>query len=653
MPSHEGLGAAEHHKAMIRDYWRRFIVSTVLTIPILLLSPEVKGLLGLTFAIPGERYVLWLLASIVYFYGGKPFLTGMVEEARKRLPGMKTLVGVAITVAYIYSTSVVFLIPGRYFFWELATLIDVMLLGHWLEMRSLLGASRALEKLVEALPSKAHLVRDGEIREVHVSELRPGDLVLVKPGEKIPVDGVIVDGSTSVDESLVTGESRPVYKKAGDSVIAGTINLEGSIVVKVASVGKDTYLAQVIELVRKIQASRSRAQDLANRAAKWLTFVALGGGAFTFTLWRFLLGYDTVFALERMVTVMVIACPHALGLATPLVIARSTAISASKGILIRDRVAFENSRNIEAVIFDKTGTLTKGELSVSKVVSLDPGYSEEKILSLAASLEERSEHPIARAIVGYARSRGVEWSKAQEFKAVPGVGVKGVVDGVNVELVSLIHARERGLVGDELELAGEAATVVVVAVDSRAVGAILLADTVRPESKEAIDMLKSMGIRTIMLTGDNRRIAEAIARELGIDEVIAEVLPHEKAENVRKVKEKGYVTAMVGDGVNDAPALMEADVGIAIGAGTDIAVESADIVLVKNDPRDVVTLIKLSRRTYTKIKQNLLWATGYNVFALPAAAGALYPIGILLPPAAGALLMSLSTVIVAVNASRL
>ena len=641
---------ADHHRAMMEDYKRRFLVSLALTVPILLLSPEVKSLLGLEYSLPGEEYVLWALSTAVYAYGGKPFLAGMVDELRKRLPGMKTLVSVAITAAYLYSSSVVFLIPGRFFFWELATLIDVMLLGHWIEMRSVLGASRALEMLVEALPRTARLVRDGEVVEVHVSELKPGDRVLVRPGDKVPVDGVVVEGSTSVDESLITGESRPVYKAPGSTVIAGTINLDGSVIVEVRSAGKDTYLSQVIELVKSIQASKSRAQDLANRAAKWLTLVALAGGGATFAFWRLVMGFDTVFALERMITVMVIACPHALGLSTPLVIARSTAISASKGILIRNRIAFENARLIDTVVFDKTGTLTKGRLSVSRVVAMEG--SPEEVLSLAAALEERSEHPIARAIVAYARERGVSIPRAEEFKAIPGVGVEGVVDGSRVRLVSLTRALEEGLIPRDSPLAGEPATVVVLVVDSRPIGAILLSDSVRPESREAVETLKSMGIRSVMLTGDNRAVAESVARQLGIDEVIAEVLPHEKADAVRRLKSGGRRVAMVGDGVNDAPALMEADVGIAIGAGTDIAVESADIVLVKNDPRDVATLIELSRRTYSKMKQNLAWATGYNVAAIPAAAGALYWAGFLLPPAAAALLMSLSTVIVAINASR-
>lgn len=644
----------EHHKMMIKDYKRRLAVSSILTMPVLLLSSEIQDAVGFAIVLPGQLLVLWILSSIIYFYGGKPFLFGLVREIKNRLPGMMTLIGVAITVSYLYSSAVVFFIPGRIFFWELATLIDVMLFGHWIEMKSVLGASRALEKLAKALPTTAHIVKNDDYVDVHVSMIKPGDKVLVKPGEKIPVDGVIVDGTTSVDESLVTGESRPVYKKPGDKVIAGTINLDGSIIVKASSVGKDTYLAQVIELVKKIQLSKSRAQDLANKAAKWLTIIALTAGSITFVVWA-IIGYDLVFALERAVTVMVITCPHALGLAIPLVIARSTALAASNGILVRNRIAFEHSRNIEAVIFDKTGTLTKGELGVDEVVVLDNNYTKNKVISLAASLEQYSEHPIAKGIIDYAKKNNVFIEKADEFKALPGVGIEGVVKGLHVKIVSIGYLKENGIPIDEKveKLIKEGKTVVFVFAKEKPIGAIALSDIIREESKEAIIKLKKMGIKTIMLTGDNKAVASSVAEVLGIDEFYAEVLPHEKAEVVKKVKEKGYITAMVGDGINDAPALMMADVGIAIGAGTDIAIESADIILVKNDPRDVVKVLELSRKTYRKIKQNLLWATGYNAFAIPAAAGIFYNLGLLLPPAIGALFMSISTVIVAINANLL
>ena len=648
--------AAHGHEGMIEDYKRRLIVSGILTVPVVLLSPSVQSFLGYRVEIPGANILLWALSTVIYAYGGYPFLKGLVDETRKRLPGMMTLIGVAISVAYFYSTAVTFLIKGQTFFWELATLIDVMLLGHLIEMKTIAGASRALELLAKSLPTTAHLIRpDGSVVDVPVSEIKPGDRVLVKPGEKIPVDGVVVEGSSSVNEALVTGESKPVTKRTGDKVIAATINMEGSLVIEAERTGSETYIAQVIELIRKIQESKSRAQDLANRAAKWLTVIALGGGSATLAAWL-ALGASFAFALERAVTVMVIACPHALGLAVPLVIARSTAIAAMNGLLIRNRIGFEKAKDVTAVIFDKTGTLTKGEFGVSDVVVLDEGLTEEELLALAASLERHSEHPIAQGIVRHAESLGLELAEVEEFKALPGKGVEGRVNGRRVMVVSPGYLREAGLeVGDErvARLAEQGKTIVYVLLDGRVAGAIALADVIREESREAIAKLKAMGIKTVMLTGDNRRVAAWVARELGIDEFYAEVLPHEKVEVVRRVREQGHVVAMVGDGINDAPALVEADVGIAIGAGTDVAIESADIVLVRNDPRDVPTVIDLARRTYRKIVQNLAWATGYNAIALPLAAGVAYNLGILLPPAVGALFMTVSTVIVAVNASLL
>ncbi len=641
---------------MIEDYKKRLAVSAVLTLPILALSPSIQTFLGYTISFPGSNVLLWALSTIVYLYGGKPFLEGLLREAHQRNPGMMTLIGVAITAAYTYSTAVTFLIEGKTFYWELATLIDVMLLGHILEMKAIVGASRALELLARSLPSTAHLVRDdGTVVDVPVERLKPGDRLLVRPGEKIPVDGVVVDGTTSVNESIVTGESKPVSKKPGDKVIAGTINVEGSIVILVEKTGKDTYIGQVIKLVEEIQRSKSRAQDIANRAAKILTLVALGGGAATYVAWT-LLGAPLTFALERAVTVMVIACPHALGLAVPLVITRSTSIAAMNGLLIRNRIGFEKAKDVDAVIFDKTGTLTKGEFGVTDVVVLDSTMSREELIKMAAGLEMLSEHPIARGIVEYARLMGLKPAEAREFKAIPGKGVYGRVNGLEVLVVSPGYLREAGISipdGVVEELMAQGKTVVFVLVDGRPVGAIALADIIREESREAIARLREMGIKTVMLTGDNRRVAAWVARELGMDEYYAEVLPHEKVEVVRKVRSKGHTVAMVGDGINDAPALLEADVGIAIGAGTDVAIESADIVLVRSDPRDVPTVIELSRRTYRKIVQNLLWATGYNAIALPLAAGVAYSIGILLPPAAAALLMTLSTIIVAINATTL
>ncbi|RLF67533.1 MAG: heavy metal translocating P-type ATPase [Thermoplasmata archaeon] len=652
---HESIHIHHDHEAMISDFKRRFLISALLTVPIVILSPSIQSFLGYRFRFFGYIYVLWVLSSVVYIYGGYPFLRGLVDELRKRIPGMMTLIGVAISVAYLYSTTVVFFIKGQTFFWELATLIDVMLLGHWIEMKAVAGASKALELLAKSMPNTAHLVKDSKIIEVSVSEVNPGDIVLVKPGEKIPVDGIVIEGSSNVDESLVTGESKPVSKKPGDRVIAATINLEGSLTIKAEKTGKGTYIAQVIDLIKKIQESKSRAQDLANKAAKWLTVIALGGGIITLMAWVFL-GMGVSFALERAVTVMVITCPHALGLAVPLVIARSTAIAAMSGFLIRNRVSFERAKDISAVVFDKTGTLTKGEFGVSDILILDEMMSEEELLILAASLEQRSEHPIAKSIVSFALEKGLKLRDVEEFRTLPGRGVIGKIDEREVMVVSSGYLKENNLYMDDkrvLMLMEQGKTLVYVLLDGRVVGVIALADVIREESRDAIKNLKRMGIRTVMLTGDNRKVAAWVAKELSIEEYYAEVLPHEKVEVIRKVREKGHVMAMVGDGINDAPALVEADVGIAIGAGTDIAIESADIVLVRNDPRDVLAIIDLARRTHRKIVQNLAWATGYNAVAIPLAAGVLYSKGVMLPPTIGALLMTISTIIVAINASML
>jgi len=642
---------------MVDDFRRRFWVSLALTVPVLATSEMLQHLLGLRggLAFHGDQYVEFAFASAVYFYGGWPFLTGLVDELRTRLPGMMTLVALAITVAYVYSALVVFGLPGSVFFWETATLIDIMLLGHWIEMRSVLGASRALEQLVRLLPAEAHRVRaDGSVEEVPLDALRPGDRVLVKPGEKIPTDGRVVQGRTSVDQAMLTGESQPVEKGEGDEVIGGAVNGEGAITIGVRRTGADTYLSQVIELVRKAQETRSRTQDLADRAALWLTLIAIGGGTVTFVAWLGA-GREFSFALERMVTVMVITCPHALGLAVPLVVAVSTALSARNGLLIRDRSAFERARELEAVVFDKTGTLTEGRFGVTDIVPLD-GRTEHDVLRLAAALESRSEHPIAAGIVRAAAERGVQYPAPDGFTALPGKGASGAVDGVAVKVVSPGFLKEHGLtVADArvARLAEQGKTVAYVLADGKAMGAIALADIIRPESREALARLKAMGIRSIMLTGDSRSVARWVAAELGLDDYFAEVLPDQKAVKIAEVKRRGLTVAMVGDGVNDAPALVAADVGIAIGAGTDVAIESADIVLVRSDPRDVPVIVELARVTYRKMVQNLWWATGYNAVAIPLAAGVLANAGILLSPALGAVLMSASTVVVALNAQLL
>jgi Cu2+-exporting ATPase len=643
-------GHHDHHAMMVEDFKKRFYVSAVLTVPILLLSPLIQSVLGIDISFPGDLFVLFLLSSVVFFYGGKPFLKGIIDELAGKNPGMMTLISVAITVAYVYSSIVVFFLSGKFFFWELATLIDIMLLGHWIEMKSIMGASRALEELARLMPSDAHkLMPDGSVMDVPLNELMVGDRVLVKPGEKLPADGEVVDGETSVNEAMLTGESKPVSKKIGSGVVGGSINGEGSITVEVKKTGKDSFLSQVIDLVKEAQESKSKTQDLANRAAMWLTVIALSGGALTMLVWFFIVGKDLAFSLERTVTVMVITCPHALGLAVPLVVAVSTSLAAKNGLLIRDRAAFESARDIDAIIFDKTGTLTEGKFGVTDTVVLAGDLDEKELLKYAASVEANSEHPIARGVV----SSSKETFPVGDFRAIPGKGAEGKVNGKDVKVVSPGHLREQDIpVIDERieELKSQGKTVIFVIIDGELKGAIALADIIRPESKKAISMLKNMGIRCMMLTGDNKQVAKWVSEEIGLDEYFAEVLPQEKAAKIKEVQSRGLVVAMTGDGVNDAPALAQADVGIAIGAGTDVAVETADIVLVKNNPLDAVAIIGLARATYKKMRQNLFWATGYNALAIPLAAGVLYNKGIILYPAMGALLMSLSTVIVAINA---
>lgn len=641
-----------HHAMMITDYRRRFWVSLVLTIPILLLSPFIRDLLGLSEALsfPGDMYVLFGLSSVVYFYGGYPFLKGIFGELKDRSPGMMTLIALAITVAYAYSSAVVFGLSGDIFFWELATLIDVMLLGHLLEMRSIMAASSALEELARLMPSEAHKLQpDGSTIEVPLDELKTGDIVLIKPGEKVPADGIVVEGVTSVNEAMLTGESVPVAKEKDNKVIGGSVNGEGSISVSVQKTGADSYLAQVTEMVREAQESKSRTQNLANRAALILVLVAIGGGLATILVWVGIIGQEFVFGLARMVTVMVIACPHALGLAIPLVVAVSTSLSAKSGLLIKNRDGFEQARNIQAILFDKTGTLTRGEFGVTDIITIDSNMNNDELLKYAASIEHHSEHPIAKGIVTAAK----ESYPVQDFKSIPGKGAQGTVNGKEVMAVSPGYLKEKNIPVNDTridQLASQGKTVIYILIDNQLNGAIALADIIRPESKQAIKELKEMGVKPMMITGDNRLVAQWVASEIGLEEYFAEVLPEKKAEKVKEVQSRGIKVAMTGDGVNDAPALAQADVGIAIGAGTDVAVATADVILVRSNPLDVVSVIKLSRATYRKMIQNLGWATGYNVIALPLAAGAAYGAGILLEPAAGAALMALSTIIVAINA---
>ncbi len=654
---HHSSGSShhDHHAHMIEDFRRRFWISLIITLPIILLSPMIQHWLGLgnQLSFTGAKYVLFVLAAFVYVYGGYPFLKGLVGEIRSRKPGMMTLIAVAITVAFVYSSVVVFGLKGEVLFWETATLIDIMLLGHWIEMKSVLGASRALEDLAKLMPSDAHkLFDDGTIKNVPVAELVSGDKVVIKPGEKIPADGVVLSGDTSVDESLLTGESKPVSKSKDSKVIGGSINGEGSITVQVQKTGKDSFLSKVIELVREAQESKSKTQDLANRAALWLTIIAFTAGAVTLFIWFVLENMGIAFALERTVTVMVITCPHALGLAVPLVVSVSTSIAARNGFLIRNRAAFESARKIQAIIFDKTGTLTEGKFGITDTITLSGDMDKDTVLKFAASVERYSEHPIAKAIALSIENH----FQVENFKAIPGKGAEGVIEGKKVMIVSPGYLRGQGNQFknekiDQLHKQGK--TVVFLLVNGELKGAIALADIIRKESKDAIKKLKDMGISCMMLTGDNKEVAKYVSEQIGMDEYFAEVLPDQKSEKVKEVQSRGLVVAMTGDGVNDAPALARADVGIAIGAGTDVAIETADIVLVKNNPMDVASTIELAKVTYKKMVQNLLWATGYNAFAIPLAAGVLFTYGILLSPAMGAVLMSLSTVIVAINARLL
>lgn len=654
--SHEQKNTHSGHEHMIHDFKRRFFISLFLTIPILLLSPMIRDLLPFKkmLIFPGDLYVLFAFSSLVYLYGGWPFLKGLFLELQEKTPGMMTLIGMAITVAYIYSAFVIFGLSGKFFFWELATLIDIMLFGHWIEMKSVLGAGKALEELVKLLPSKAHQwMPDETIKEVQLEELTVGDRVLIKPGEKIPADGLVIEGDSSVNESMLTGESTPVKKEKGSSVIGGSINGEGSMIAEIKKIGKDSFLSQITKMVKEAQESKSKTQDLANRAALWLTMIAIGGGFVTFFAWILLTQQDVGFALERTVTVMVVACPHALGLAVPLVVAVSTSLAAQRGLLIRNRSAFESARRIQAIVFDKTGTLTLGQFGVTDVLIFeDQEFTQEELLNYAGSIENHSEHSIAKTVAKQSKEK---W-KVDAFKAIPGKGAEGRVKGKDVKVVGASFLKEKKIPMTDsriVRLSQQGKTIIFVLIENQVKGAIALTDIIRKESKEAVEKLRKMGILCLMLTGDNERVGKWVADEIQLDGYFAEILPHEKALKIKEVQSRKLTVAMVGDGVNDAPALAQADIGVAIGAGTGIAIEAADIILVKSNPLDVVALISLSKSTYSKMIQNLLWATGYNAVALPLAAGVLYHFDLVLPPALGAAFMSLSTMICAVNAKLL
>jgi Cu2+-exporting ATPase len=643
----------DHRGMMEQDLRRRFFVVLVLTIPVLALSPTIQSWAGYRLPnLPAANFVLAGLASIITLYGGLPFFRGAGTALRARTADMDVLVSLAIVSGYLYSLGATFFFAASDFYWEISTLVLFLLFGHWMEMRSVRGASGALQELVKLIPPTANRVRpDGSIEEVATASLVAGDVVLVRPGEKVPIDGVVLEGESSVNEALVTGESKPVPKREGDEVLGGTLNGDGVLRVRVTKTGGETALAQIMNLVRQAQETKPRVQRLADRAATALTLIAVALGIATFLYWFGFAKTDSLFALTLMITVFVIACPHALGLAIPTVTVLATTMGAQRGLLIRNAEGLEIAKDVQTVVFDKTGTLTRGEFGVSDVIALG-GWSETDLLRIAAAVERNSEHVIAKAIVAHAESQGLARPDVFDFSAIPGKGARAKVERHAVALGNQALLADLGLKPpeDAGRLAAQGKSIVHVVVDGRLAGVIALADLIRDESREAVADLKAMGIRVAMLTGDNRATAAYVAEQLGIEAVFAEVLPGDKEATIERLQKEGQRVAMVGDGVNDAPALVQADVGIAIGAGTDVAMESADIVLVRNDPRDVVRLIRLSRLTGTKMRQNLLWATGYNAVALPLAAGAGVPAGIVLRPEWGALFMAASSIIVVTNA---
>ena len=647
-----GHSRHDHHKMMIADFRKRFYVTLIITIPVMLLSPMIQKWFSFNLSFDGSTYLLSFLSSIVFFYGGFPFLKGIVDELKQKAPGMMTLIAVAITTAYVYSISTVFGLQGMDFFWELCTLILIMLFGHWLEMKSIAGASRELELLVQLMPDNAHMVMPNMIHDVKSDTLRANDVILVKPGEKVAADGFISEGESYLNESMITGESKPVRKIKNDKVIAGAINGNGALKVIVSHATKDSYLAQVIKLVHDAQNSKSKTQLLADKAARWLTVIAIVTGMLTFIAW-YLSGKELSFCIERMVTVIVICCPHALGLAVPLVVAKSTALSAKNGLLIKNRTSFENSRKITTVVFDKTGTLTVGKFEVSKMASLQPNINENEIIRLAAALEQKSEHPIATGIIQKAKELSLMIPSTENFNAITGKGIEATIEGKKIMVVSPGYLKENNIAIPNKFTSNDTETVVFVIIEDTLVGYIALSDKIRPESAEAIKTLKQNNIKSILLTGDNFKVAKSVSEIIGLDSFIAEVLPHQKLEKIKELQGKGEFVAMTGDGINDAPALAQADIGIAVGSGSDIAAETAGIILVNSNPKDIVNLILFGKATHSKMIQNLIWATGYNVIALPLAAGVLYNWGLLLSPAAGAVLMTLSTIVVAINASLL
>lgn len=656
--THAHGGADKHAGHSVSGLLGKFWIVLILTVPVLAYSDVIEGLFG-GFAphFPGYQYAILLLSSVIFFYGGWIFIAGAYRELRSGLPGMMTLIALAITAAYAFSCFSVLSGGGQTLFWELSTLIAVMLLGHWIEMKAVRGAEGALDELARLLPDTADVVRAGQTITVPIGDLAAGDMVIVRPGTKVPADGMIIDGRSELDESILTGESRLVGRGIGDAVIAGSINGDGGLEVRVSQVGERTFLSGIMRLVAEAQASKSRMQILSDRAAFYLTLIAIAAGAVTFAVW-YASGAGPAVSFERLVAVLVIACPHALGLAVPLVASISTAKAARNGALVRQRLALEAARAIDIVLFDKTGTLTKGEFGVVSVIPAGP-FDERELLALAGSINGRSEHPLAKAITEEARKRNIPIRAQKDFERVPGKGARATIDGGSaaagnrqlMDDLSVGISDEVRAKADEFSKQGK--TIVFVAKDKNLMGAIVLSDIIRDESRSAVSALKRSGIGTAMITGDSEDAAAWVAKELEIDQYFAKVLPDKKAETVRALQEKGHKVAMVGDGVNDAPALAQADLGIAIGAGTNIAIESAGIILVKNDPRDIAKIIALSKMTYAKMMQNLFWATGYNIVALPLAAGVLASRGLIIEPALSAAFMSASTVIVALNAALL
>ncbi len=644
----------DHHAMMEAEMKRHFLVATIFAIPVLILSPSIQQWMGYTLPeSPVWNYLLAIFASIVVLYGGSVFYRGAIKSLKMHSLDMNVLVTIALLAGYLYSLGATFLFEAPDFYWEISTLTAFLLFGHWMEMKAQRSAAGALKELVKLIPPTANLIRENTIVEVPTSKLKVGDIVLVRPGEKIPIDGVVLEGETSVNEAMVTGESKPVRKKKGDEVIGGTLNIEGAIRVRVTKTGEETAIAQIIKLIEQAMTSKPRSQRLADRAANYLTLIAIFAGAGTFTFW-FGVGAGSLFALTLAITVIVITCPHALGLAIPAVTSIATTIAAKKGMLIKNADALEIGKTIDIVIFDKTGTLTKGEFGVTDIVKLG-GWSEREILEKAVAIEINSEHVIAKGIVKKAQEEGIQIRKAKKFLAIPGKGAKAILSKEEVYLGNSNLMRDLKLSPEKYEdvvskLSFQGKTVIYVTTKKKIQGLIAMADIIRDESREAVKTLKELGVEVAMLTGDNRQTAAYVAKELDLATFFAEVLPEDKAKAVKQLQDQGKNVVMVGDGINDAPALAQANVGIAIGAGTDVAVESADVVLIKNDPRDVAKLIVLSRKTMRKMNENLVWATGYNVLAIPAAAGILVPFGIILRPEIAAVTMTLSSISVTINA---